>query len=138
MWVGPPQIVRQMIIDLTISPQNGMIFITGDKCTELPDWQRGDTLRSNDSCILMGTRPPCDGETRLTMTDDRQSPSGMTDLQRVFKGEVSVPTGEVQVFTVLLEPLAVVPVNSTECLVEVWVDDPQEPSRIWVRVGAQS
>jgi hypothetical protein len=128
------KLAHQMIIDRRISPQNGLIFITGDKCAELPEWQRGDKLRSNDSCVVMGTRPPCDGETRLSVTNDRQSPGGITDLRRVFRGEVSVPSGELQVFTVLLEQLAGVPANSTKCTVEVWVDDPQEPAEIWVGV----
>jgi hypothetical protein len=125
-----------MIMTASLRPPNSLLFVMDIRTGEVPETMDGRLVVSTPSCIVIGTLMAADGETSVTLTDDKASVIEGSGLQRVFSGVLATPKKEVHVCTVLLQPVAKISVSSTQSNVEVWANSEVEPNRVCVLVNA--
>jgi hypothetical protein len=125
-----------MIEDCCIRPRNGLIAITGDKGCQVPEWSRNQLVRATSSCVLVGTQVPADGETRIVLTDEGPDLQIVEDLRQVFQGDLTTPTKEVHVFTVLRQSVAMLPLSGNRCALEIWANHDSEPTVVYILARA--
>jgi hypothetical protein len=125
-----------MITTSHVAPPNSLLLITDRETGDIPESLDNGIIAATETCIAIGTLSAADGETTVFLTDDRATLEGHQDLHRVFTGMLATPSTEVHVQTVLLEPVAMLPVERAVNHVEVWVNDDAEPSIVYVLVDA--
>lgn len=123
-----------MTIEAKIAPPNSLLLVMGEASGEMPDSMNGQLIVVTSSCIAIGTLCEVDGETSVTLSDDRLRIQGIENLKRVFSGILATPRNFVEVCTVLLEPILTLPVRNDRSGVEIWANSKMEPDRLYVLI----
>jgi hypothetical protein len=124
-----------MTVTTTVRPPNSLLLIMDRDQGEIPESLDGQLLVANRSCIAIGTLMAADGETVVTMTDEREFDSGIGDLRMVFRGEQNTPAKSLNLYTVEFELVLEFPVSTLKTAIEIRVDELEEPRTIHVTVG---
>lgn len=125
-----------MITTATLRPPNSLLFVMDIQNGEIPETMDGKQVVSTPSCIVIATLMAADGETSVTLTDEKASVIEGSGLRKVFGGVLATPKKEVHVCTVPLQAVVKLSVPSTQSNVEIWANSEIEPSRVCVLVNA--
>ncbi len=98
---------------------------------QAPDSMGGQLVLANKTCISIGTMSEFDGETEISLTDDRYT--ALEDDILVYEGALITPGNKLSICSVLNEALATIDVGEN-CRVRVFVNDSLEPNRIKIVV----
>ena len=124
-----------MIAEASLAPANSLLLIMDPDADSIPESMGAGLVAATPSCIAVGTLSEDAGETHIRLTNERAAVSG-PEMQRVFRGVLETPGRQVQVCTVLLEPVVSLPVPGVSSHVEIWADHPTEPRNLRVLVDA--
>jgi hypothetical protein len=124
-----------MTIESRAAVKNSVILVMGGADSEIPQSMDGRVINSTSSCITVGTLPEVDGETSIILTDEKAVARSDPSLRAVFAGILFTARKEISVYTVLLKPLATLPVSTVQTRVEVWLDNEVEPRKVCFVVG---
>ncbi|HTS16978.1 MAG TPA: hypothetical protein VMP11_05345 [Verrucomicrobiae bacterium] len=119
-----------MTIVTEIAPPNSLLLVMDKDSGEIPESMEGKLIVATPSCIAVGTLSAADGRTSVMLTDERVRIQGHPGLRRVFSGVLATPKKEVDLCTVLLQP-----VLNTQSNLEIWANDESEPDRLCVLVA---
>lgn len=112
---------------------NSLLFVQDYEYGELPEALGSGLVTSTQSSIVVGTRPDFEGPVDIVLTvGPRSNEDDASHL--VWSGKLHTPNREISVCSVNLDRLLSIEVNSQHPLVEVWVNDDQEPDRILIVV----
>ena len=117
-----------------ISPQNSLLLVMDKDSGEIPELMNGKLVVATHSCIAVGTLSEADGETSVTLTDDKSHVQEISSLQKTFAGVLATPNKRVDLCTVLLQPVLTLSVSNTESHIEIWVNNETEPDKLCVLV----
>jgi hypothetical protein len=123
-----------MTVRTKIAPRNSLLLVMDRDSREIPDSLNGQLVAATPSCIAVGTFSAADGETTVTLSDDRLSVPGIENLKRVFSGILATPRNVAEVYTVLLEPVLTLPVQNDRCSIEIWANHETEPDTLYVLI----
>ena len=123
-----------MITKATLRPPNSLLFVMDIQSGEIPETMGGKLVVSTPSCIVVATLTAADGETSVTLTNEKSSVND-SGLRKVFSGVLATPKREVHVCTVLVQPILKLPVSGTQSNVEIWANSETEPDRLCVLVS---
>ena len=115
--------------------KNSVILVMGGDNGEIPQSMDGCVINSTSSCIAVGTLSEVDGETSIILTDEKAVARSDPSLRAMFTRVLVTARKEISVYTVLLEPLATLPVSDVQTRVEVWLDNEAEPKKGCFLVG---
>jgi hypothetical protein len=127
----------KMIVDITITPPNSLVLITGSRDSIVPADMLNKLIASTSTCIAVGTRSETDGTTHIILTDEPVRVQADSRLHNIFAGDLETPNKVINVETVLLTSVAQLPVATCRSRLEIWVDDNTEPTKIGILVQKQ-
>jgi hypothetical protein len=124
------QFIESMMSSTTVAPPNSVVLVSDPSGGEIPE-TIGSLFASTTSYIAIGCKAEDDGETELTLgqTDE----VGQRDVP-AFQGRLETPSRKVVVRTVLGKTLLEAAVPGASTLVQVWVNDAEEPDRVVIGV----
>lgn len=122
-----------MIHEAHVAPPNSVILVMDQTVGEVPVSMHQGSVAATASCVAVGTRSEADGNTRITLSDE--SPPRMSKDPPVFDGVLPIPSKRLSVCSVLDNELLVLDVPTTSMRVRIWINDPVEPSELWILVG---
>lgn len=93
----------------------------------------GGLVASTPTCIAVGCLSEFDGSTEIVLATASEIGS---PAQLAFNGVIAVPSRKVTVRTVLGDLIAEQDTQSPEVRVFVWVNDPNEPDKLWIGLDA--
>jgi len=125
-----------MTVEAKIAPKNSLLLIMDRDGGEIPISMDGRLVVSTPSCIAVGTLSEADGETSVIMTNEKTLFNADANLRKVFTGVLATPQREVQVCTVLLQPVVKIAVMSLRNKVEIWANSESEPSKLRVIISS--
>ena len=125
-----------MKIEARLAPPNSLLLIMDQSVGEVPESMNGAPVAATPSCVAVGTLSEHDGETSITISDEKPEPG--LGLSIVFEGDLSTPARNLAVCSV--DDLAVIntALSSSSARVQVWANDSLEPDRIYVFVLSNS
>lgn len=114
---------------------NALIFVQDYEFGELPEALSSGLVTSTQSSVAVGTLPDFEGPVNIVLTTGPRSNQDEAS-HLVWSGKIHTPNREISVCSVNNDRLLSFEVNSQETLVEVWVNDDQEPDRIVIVVNS--
>jgi hypothetical protein len=120
-----------------IAPPNSLLLVMDRDTRDLPKSMDGMHIKSTPSCIAVGTLHQLDGETTITLTDETPLDHDIDGLHMVFSGLLEVPSGEVDVYTVLNEAVLQMPVSTRRVGIAVFADDDFEPQQLYIFIDGE-
>jgi len=124
-----------MIQEICLAPRNSLVLIMDQTVGEVPENMGQSLLAATRSCIAIGTRSETDGQTRISLSDEK--PFGIPNEPPVFDGVIPTPSKMLTVCSVLDESLLALSVLHSNTRVQIWANDRIEPDRIWI-VGSKA
>lgn len=118
---------------VTINVPHGILFILdpNNKDVLIPEYVDGELVSVTDSCLSVVTLAPVDGDTEVSMAFNEAAPR---ELTRVAYDNISVPHGRLAVTTSDDGSVFEADVPVGRVTVSIWVDDLEDPSRVFVNV----
>jgi hypothetical protein len=123
-----------MTSEARVAPLNSLLLVMDRQAGAIPDSMSGQAVAATPSCIAVGTQTAADGETHVILTDESGRVEADTGLVLVYHGALELPSREVCVLTVSLEPVLSMRVKDRRMSVAVWTNDRVEPSRVRIAV----
>lgn len=108
---------------LLYDPHSNMVTI--------PEMCSDNCVSSNETCIIVGTQHYVDGPVYVDLADSSSKETG----HLLFAGKISAPSKFVAVHTAEAKSLIKFGVMANIVSVQVWVDDPSQPSKILFAVN---
>ena len=115
----------------TVAVPNALILVLDSIAGELPDGMKGSLFAATTSCVAIGCRSDCNGETEIVVGSTLEVDPGEPPQ---FERLLDTPSRRLAVQTVLGETIAELPVARQRTMIRVWVNDYREPDRIIVAV----
>ena len=125
-----------MKIDARLAPPNSLVLIMDRSIGEVPESMNGALIAATPSCVAVGTLSEHDGETSITVSDEKPDPG--LGLSIVFDGDLSTPARNLAVCSVDDVPVIKTTVSSSNARVQVWANHNSEPDSIYVFVPDSS
>lgn len=97
----------------------------------IPEYVHGKLVAQTGSCVSVGARYWCDGDTEVTLSTASDIPEGLDHIACV---EIDVPNGHLAIITSGLDVVLEMPVSPGRTTVSIWADDDAEPDRVFVKV----
>jgi hypothetical protein len=118
---------------VSINVPHGMLFILDPNNADvlMPECVDGELVSVTDSCISVATLVPVDGDTEVSMAFNEAAPR---ELIRVAYDNISVPHGRLAITTSDDGGVFEADVPVGRVTVSIWVDDLEDPSRVFVNV----
>lgn len=114
-------------------PPNSLILIEDSQGGEIPSTMSGQLIANTSSCIAVGCLSEFDGETEIVLGEAGKI---APPAQLVFDGMIPARSKNVTVRTVLGELIAEQAVHSLNVRVFIWVNDSNEPDKIWIGLAS--
>lgn len=116
----------------TLNVPNSILFLWDiqNEKAEIPEYVDNQLISSNPNCISIGTLMELDGPTTISFLD---SPSGLASI-RAFSGLLRAPSGEISISSSEADCLLSLRVAGVRPSIEIFVNDPSEPSLIEIVV----
>jgi len=116
-----------MGVSTRVAAPNGLLFVNDLGGGTIPEPTGGSRIWSTQSCVAVGCKIDCEGETQVTLGKAREVDPG---YEPSFDDALETPGRAVIVSIVPGEKVleATVPTSSTR--VRVWVNHPSEPDGI--------
>jgi hypothetical protein len=121
--------------EASVSVPNALVFVECRDGGELPAALASEPVSATSSSIAIGTRHAVDGPTLLRILDRSKSSAGGVGIHLLHAQALSVPSGVLTDKNAYLEELVEHRVPR-QLRVEVYVNDPAEPSDISVVFSA--
>ena len=119
-----------MKVEARLAPPNSLILIMDRSVGEVPETMSGAAVASTTSCVAVGTLSEHDGETSITISDER--PEAVLSLSIIFDGDLSTPDRNLAVCTVGDVAVISTAVPSPSTRVQIWANDRSEPDHIYI------
>jgi hypothetical protein len=113
---------------------NAILLVMDRDTGEIPESMGDRRIFCTPSSVVVGTLPAVDGETEVTLSDQRPDADKGRTLHCLLRCNLDTPKQQLSICTVHLEALATFSVASNEAYVEIWVNDECVPSIVWVVV----
>lgn len=110
---------------------NAIVIVADAHEFDLPDRLEDSLVTANQSCLVIGCRHAVDGEVSIKV----QSEPAPTDQILVFRGLMNFGSRAITVYDVNLTAMLSATFSSSRQMINVYVDDDQEPSAITVLVA---
>lgn len=116
----------------TLNVPNSILFLWDiqNKKAEIPHYEDNQLISSNLNCISIGTLMELDGPTTVSFLDVA---SGLAPI-RAFTGLLNAPSGEISITSSEADSLLCLRVAGVRPTIEIFVNDPSEPSLIEIVV----
>ena len=116
----------------TLNVPNSILFLWDrqNKKAEIPHYEDNQLISSNLNCISIGTLMELDGPTTVSFLDVA---SGLAPI-RAFTGLLNAPRGEISISSSEADSLLCLRVAGVRPTIEIFVNDPSEPSLIEIVV----
>ena len=124
-----------MIIQTKIVPENSLLLLMDKHNGDIPESMDGDLIVAKPTCIAIGTLSEADGETSVTMSDERLEITGVSEFRKVFNGVVATPRKQLDLCTILLKPILTLTVQNIQSNLEIWANDEIEPNKLYILVS---
>ena len=118
-------------MSVSISPPNALLLVMDPTTGVVPESMDGKLVSSTASCIAVGTRPPSDGETKVSF---RSYESPQPGLVKTYEGTIDIAGPTIAICTVYGDTILTKTVDCRKSKVTIWVDDTVEPTEIEVHV----
>ena len=122
-----------MIRDTHAHSPNSLILVMDQTIGEIPNSMNQTLIAATSSCVAVGTICEADGETSLTLSDER--PPRLPKEVPAFDGVIATPSRKLSICSVHDEQLLALDVANSSTRVRIWANHPSEPSEIWVVAG---
>lgn len=119
-----------MRIETRLAPPNSLVLIMDQSVGEVPESMNGADVASTTSCVAVGTLSEHDGETSITISDERPEPG--LSLSIVFDDDLSTPSGSLAVCTVDNMAVISTEVSSSSTRVQIYTNDKSEPDWVYI------
>jgi hypothetical protein len=113
---------------------NSLLMVMDRNTGEIPASMAGRSIFCTSTSIIIGTLPVTNGETEISLADERPNEGVGSLLKLVLSCEIAVPNKKLSVCTTSLKELVVMPLHGTNAAVEIWANHEHVPSIIWVAV----
>ena len=116
----------------TLYVPNSILFLWDlqNKKAEIPQYEDNQLISSNPNCISIGTLMELDGPTTVSFLEVA---SGLAPI-RAFSGLLNAPSGEISISSSEADSLLCLRVAGVKANIEIFVNDPSEPSLIEIVV----
>lgn len=123
-----------MIIQNKIAPPNSLLLLMDKDKGVIPESMNGKLIAATHSCIAIGTFSETDGETLVMLTDESNFVEKFSRLLKIYSGVLETPNKRLDLCTVLLKTVLMIPVSNTESQVDIWANREDEPDHLCVVV----
>ena len=117
----------------SVSPPNSVILLADSEYADVPKTMGDSIVSTTDSCVAIGTLMESDGETRVLLTDERQAIQ-QTGYRSAYRGALVSHSLCLRILTVNGQSILTMIVPDKNLLVEIWINDDNEPDSIQVLV----
>ena len=118
----------------TIAPPNSLILVMDHATGLLPDSLNDSLITATDTCVAIGTRAECDGETDVYIGSDPIVVSSDVNLKEAYHGTIATSSGVLTICDVYNDRILDWEIGELSCSISVFVNDSAEPSIIHIVV----
>jgi hypothetical protein len=113
-------------------PYSQVVIVDPSIQAQVPEWTKGASVVSTDTCILFACLAEMDGETEFTLGDVKEVAPG---THPAFEGTLKTPSRRIALETVEGTSLLQMQTQQQETIVRIWANKAKEPDKVVVGIG---